>query len=67
MVTLPFEAFLPSTIMAGVEVWNWLIAAKPEYETAVMSEIALAWANTIKHGRGIFSESIKYVLFTYHI
>ena len=46
---------------AGVEVWTWLIAARPEYETAVMSEIALAWVNTIKQGKGMFSKSIKWV------
>ena len=62
-MALPFEAFSPSTISAGVEVWTWLIAAKPAYETAIMSEIALAWDSTIKHGRGMFSKSIKYGLY----
>ncbi|KAI0075272.1 hypothetical protein K474DRAFT_1676500 [Panus rudis PR-1116 ss-1] len=59
LVSLPFESFTPSTISAGIEVWTWVIAEKPEYEVAFVSEITTAWINTIKHGRGMFSQSLS--------
>ncbi|KAI0782195.1 atypical/PIKK/PI4K protein kinase [Abortiporus biennis] len=60
IVTLPFETFSPSSINSGVEVWSWIIAEKPTYETAIMAEITSAWISTIEHNQGIFSKSLNY-------
>ncbi|PCH37888.1 atypical/PIKK/PI4K protein kinase [Wolfiporia cocos MD-104 SS10] len=60
LVALPFEAFTPSAVSAGIEAWSWVIAEKPDYEIAVMSEIGSAWNSTIKHGKGLFSKSQNY-------
>lgn len=58
---LPFESFTPSTISAGIEVWAWIIGEKVDFEVAIMSEITSAWIGTVKHGRGIFSQTLKSV------
>ncbi|KAH9843165.1 atypical/PIKK/PI4K protein kinase [Rhodofomes roseus] len=60
LVALPFEAFTPSAISAGIEAWSWVIAEKPDYEVALMSEIGSAWLATIKHERGMFSKALDY-------
>lgn len=60
-MALPFEAFTPSAIAAGIEAWSWVIAEKPDYEVALMSEISSAWLLTIKHERGMFSKALEYV------
>ena len=61
LVALPFEAFTPSSIAAGIEVWTWVISERPEFEISVMAELSSAWALSIKHERGIFSKTQKYV------
>ncbi|KAI0822734.1 atypical/PIKK/PI4K protein kinase [Trametes gibbosa] len=61
LVALPFEAFTQSAVSAGIELWSWVIAEKPEYEVTLMSEIAAAWEVTIKQGKGMFSRSQNYV------
>lgn len=61
LVALPFEAFTPSAIAAGIEAWSWVIAEKPDYEVALMSEIGSAWLLTIKHERGMFSKTLECV------
>lgn len=61
MVALPFEVSTPSAISAGIEVWTWVIAEKPDVEAALMGELLSAWLHTIKHEKGIFSTSLKYV------
>jgi phosphatidylinositol 4-kinase A len=58
---LPFEASTPTATQTGIEVWTWIIAEKPELEVAIMSEILAAWSETIKHQKGIFSPTLKYV------
>lgn len=60
LVMLPFEAFTPSAISAGIEAWSWVIAEKPDYEIALMSEISSAWFLTIKHEKGMFSKTLNY-------
>jgi phosphatidylinositol 4-kinase len=62
MVALPFEVFTPSAISAGIEIWTWVIAEKLEVEVALMIEVLTAWSETIKHGKGIFSTSLKSVM-----
>jgi phosphatidylinositol 4-kinase len=47
----------------GIEVWTWVIAEKPEIEVALMTEVLAAWSDTIKHEKGIFSTSLKYLFF----
>jgi len=61
MVALPFEVATPSAIVAGIDVWTWVIAEKPDLEVALMSEVLSAWSDNIKHEKGIFSTSLKYV------
>ncbi|KAH9852668.1 atypical/PIKK/PI4K protein kinase [Lenzites betulinus] len=61
LVALPFEAFTQSAVSAGIELWSWVIAEKPEYEVTLMSEIAAAWEITIKQGKGMFAKSQNYV------
>ncbi|CCM00003.1 uncharacterized protein FIBRA_02028 [Fibroporia radiculosa] len=61
LVALPFEAFTPSAVSAGIETWSWVIAEKPDYEMALMSEIGSAWSLTIKHEKGLFSRALNYV------
>ncbi|KZV73387.1 atypical/PIKK/PI4K protein kinase [Peniophora sp. CONT] len=60
LVALPFEAFTPSSISAGIEVWTWVISERPEFEISVMAELSTAWALSIKHERGIFSKTQNY-------
>jgi phosphatidylinositol 4-kinase len=59
MVILPFEIFTPAAISAGIEVWTWVIAEKPEYEIGVMMEINSAWLCSVKQEKGMFSTSMK--------
>lgn len=59
MVALPFSVFSPSAIAAGVEVWTWAIAEKPEMEVAIVSEILAAWTETAYQRKGIFSPAKK--------
>lgn len=59
LVELPFEAFGPATVSAGIEAWSWVISEKPEYEIVLMSELVSAWIDTIKTGKGMFSTALK--------
>ena len=59
IVVLPFEVATPSSIGAGIEVWTWLIASKPNIEVALASEILEAWTDTIKQEKGLFSKTLK--------
>jgi hypothetical protein len=61
MVMIPFEVSTPSAISAGIEVWTWVIAEKPDMEVALMTEILAAWADSIKFEKGIFSHTQKWV------
>lgn len=63
IVALPFEAFNPDAISAGIDAWSWVISEKPEYEIALVSRLVSAWNETIKLRRGIFSSSLEYVDF----
>jgi phosphatidylinositol 4-kinase A len=58
---LPFEVSTPSSISAGIEVWTWVIAEKPDMEVALMTEVLGAWADSIKFEKGIFSPAQKWV------
>jgi hypothetical protein len=60
LVALPFEAFTPTSIAAGIDVWTWVISEQPEYEIGVMMEINSAWLATVRFERGMFSTSQKY-------
>ncbi|KAI0934808.1 hypothetical protein AcW1_006214 [Taiwanofungus camphoratus] len=60
LVALPFKAFTPSAVSVGIEAWSWVIAQKPDYEIALMSEITSAWSLTIKHAKGMFSSALNY-------
>lgn len=62
LVALPIEVSTPSAISAGIEVWTWVIAEKPDVEVALMGEVLSAWSDTIKQEKGIFSTSLKCVL-----
>lgn len=62
LVTLPFVAFTPSSIAAGIEAWTWLIGERPDLEISLMTDISEAWAETIKLRKGLFSTSMKCVL-----
>jgi len=62
IVALPFEVATPSAIATGIEVWTWVIAEKSDVEVALMSEVLSAWSDNIKHEKGIFSTSVKYVI-----
>ena len=60
LITIPFEVFTPNSIAAGIDVWTWVIAEKPEYEITVMMQINSAWLATVRFERGMFSTSQKY-------
>ncbi|KAH9952080.1 atypical/PIKK/PI4K protein kinase [Amylocystis lapponica] len=60
LVALPFEAFSPSSISAGIEAWSWVIAEKPDYEIAMMSEVCSAWVGTIRNEKGLFSRTLNH-------
>ncbi|KAJ3555853.1 hypothetical protein NM688_g2347 [Phlebia brevispora] len=66
LVVLPFEAFNPGAISAGIEAWSWVISEKPEYEISLMSKITSSWIETIKLERGIFSKALNYCDPFYH-
>ena len=59
LVALPFVAFTPSSIAAGIEAWTWLIGERPDLEISLMIDISEAWAETIKLRKGLFSTSMK--------
>jgi len=62
LVALPFVAFTPSSIAAGIEAWTWLIGERPDLEISLMTDISEAWAETIKLRKGLFSPSMKCAL-----
>ncbi|KAH9930753.1 atypical/PIKK/PI4K protein kinase [Fomitopsis serialis] len=49
-----------ATLIYAEKAWSWVIAEKPDYEVALMSEIGSAWLATIKHERGMFSKTLDY-------
>ena len=61
LVALPFEAFRPSIMSAGIEAWSWVISEKPDYEIALLSKITSFWIETLKLEKGLFSKTHKYV------
>lgn len=62
LVVLPFEVSTPAAISAGIEIWTWLIAEKPDIEIGLMGEVLSAWSDSIRQEKGMFSTSLKYVL-----
>ncbi|KAF7311374.1 hypothetical protein MKEN_01039300 [Mycena kentingensis (nom. inval.)] len=60
LVALPFEVSTPSAVSAGIEIWTWTIAEKPDIEVGLMGEVLAAWADTIRQEKGIFSTSLNY-------
>jgi phosphatidylinositol 4-kinase len=61
LVSLPFGVASPLAIAAGIEVWSWVIAEKPEVEVSLMGEILSAWSDTVRLQTGLFSRSLKLV------
>ncbi|PFH54176.1 hypothetical protein AMATHDRAFT_52986 [Amanita thiersii Skay4041] len=60
LVVLPFEVGTPTAVAAGIEVWIWLIADKPNIEIALLAEIVSGWTDSIVWERGLFSSSMNY-------
>ncbi|KAJ7172099.1 hypothetical protein C8R46DRAFT_1258016 [Mycena filopes] len=60
LVALPFEVSTPSALSAGIEIWTWAIAEKPDMEVGLMGEVLAAWSDTIRQEKGIFSTSLNY-------
>ncbi|KAJ7085721.1 hypothetical protein B0H15DRAFT_846088 [Mycena belliarum] len=60
LVALPFEVSTPSALSAGIEIWTWAIAEKPDIEVGLMGEVLAAWSDTIWLEKGIFSASLNY-------
>ncbi|KAJ7286212.1 hypothetical protein C8J57DRAFT_1496884 [Mycena rebaudengoi] len=60
LVALPFEVSTPSAVSAGIEIWTWAIAEKPDIEVGLMGEVLAAWSDSIKQEKGIFSTSLNY-------
>ncbi|KAK7038059.1 hypothetical protein R3P38DRAFT_3311292 [Favolaschia claudopus] len=60
LVALPFEVSTPSAVSAGIEIWTWAIAEKPDIEVALIGEVLAAWTDTIRQEKGIFSTSLNY-------
>ncbi|KAF7295444.1 hypothetical protein MIND_01084200 [Mycena indigotica] len=60
LVALPFEVSTPSAVSAGIEIWTWTIAEKPDIEVGLMGEVLAAWSDTIRQEKGIFSTSLNY-------
>lgn len=63
LVVLPFEVFGPSVMSAAIEVWTWVIAERPDMEIALVMETFAAWESGIRKRKGVFSESLEYVVF----
>jgi phosphatidylinositol 4-kinase len=61
-VALPFEVSTPSAVSAGIEIWTWAIAEKPDMEVGLMGEVLAAWSDTIRQEKGIFSTSLECVI-----
>ncbi|CAK5277296.1 unnamed protein product [Mycena citricolor] len=60
LVALPFAVATPSAVSAGIEIWTWTIAEKPDIEVALMAEVVSSWSDSIVEERGIFSTSLNY-------
>ncbi|GJJ07619.1 hypothetical protein Clacol_001823 [Clathrus columnatus] len=58
LVALPFEIFTPSSISSGIEAWTWVISERCDLEMAIMLEFNSAWMETIRLGKGMFSQSL---------
>ncbi|EJU05379.1 atypical/PIKK/PI4K protein kinase [Dacryopinax primogenitus] len=61
LVTLPFRAFNPISISAGIDAWTWLVSERADLEIMLLLEIANAWTGTINHKQGIFSSVLEYM------
>lgn len=59
LVELPFAAFTPVAVAAGVDAWSWLLRQRPDAEVSLMGEISAGWLATIKAHKGMFSTSMK--------
>jgi hypothetical protein len=65
MVSIPVRILTEGSIAIGLEVWSWVIDARPDLESRVMIEITEAWHYTIQLRRGLFSSAHKY--FDHHL
>ncbi|GAA96782.1 uncharacterized protein L969DRAFT_97129 [Mixia osmundae IAM 14324] len=59
IVWIPMHVFSPLALRSGVEVWSWLVDAKPELEVKIMTELTAEWSWTMRRRRGLFSSSMN--------
>ncbi|XP_052243319.1 phosphatidylinositol 4-kinase alpha-like isoform X4 [Dreissena polymorpha] len=52
----PVKHFTEMTMKAAVACWEWLLAARPQWSTEFLCEMAAAWQLTIDMRLGIFRE-----------
>lgn len=61
MVSIPVRILIEGAVSIGLEVWSWVIDARPDLESRVMIEVSDAWYYTVQLKQGLFSDSLKCV------
>ncbi|KAK9448292.1 uncharacterized protein V1518DRAFT_418558 [Limtongia smithiae] len=57
IVTIPFGIFSKQSIKLGISLWLWILNEAPQYQSRVLSEIALGFEWSIRRKDGAFSKS----------
>lgn len=65
MVSIPVKILSEGAVAIGLEVWSWVIDARPQLEPRIMTEVAEAWYHTVQLKQGLFSASLKFVFFSF--
>lgn len=58
MVALPMAICTKETLALATQAWSWVMAERPEAETAVVTAIAAGWERTIHMRQGIYSTEL---------
>ncbi|CAH7669300.1 hypothetical protein PPACK8108_LOCUS3895 [Phakopsora pachyrhizi] len=57
IISIPIRSFTPFSCSLGLELWTWLIDAKPEVEIKLVTEVLNMWDWTLRRRKGLFSNA----------
>lgn len=58
LVAVPMALCTKSALVLAAQAWSWVMAARPDAETAVVGEIASGWMRTVHARQGIYTPTL---------
>ncbi|KAI3627776.1 STT4 [Malassezia furfur] len=58
VVAVPMALCTKSALVLAAQAWSWVMAARPDAETAVVGEISSGWTRTVHARQGIYSPAL---------